>query len=249
MIRSNSYCKVYAEENSIIGFSILTFDNIKKDSKLMLYVSESNRNNGIGNKLYSNVIDFIKSKEIEKVNIEIRIEKYDTSSFFLKKGFNRWFGYCHMNYKEDKKDSSLNPTRYKDTYYNEYKELYENCFYDMRKSLNIKPHRVHPSRDELIKNQDYIFMLLDKNKIIGSVTLLNNEIDDLIVNKNYQNKGYGKELLNFGINHYISQGSKDVYLRVANWNSKAINIYKNVGFRINVKGEYYYLDLNTKKPV
>ena len=44
MIRSNSYCKVYAEENSIIGFSILTFDNIKKDSKLMLYVSESNRN-------------------------------------------------------------------------------------------------------------------------------------------------------------------------------------------------------------
>ena len=80
-------------------------------------------------------------------------------------------------------------------------------------------------------------------------TLLNNEIDDLIVNKNYQNKGYGKELLNFGINHYISQESKDIYLRVANWNSKAINIYKNAGFRINVKGEYYYLDLNTKKPV
>ena len=154
-----------------------------------------------------------------------------------------------MNYKGDKKDSNLNPIRYKDTYYNEYKELYENCFYDMRKSLNIQPHRVHPSRDELIKNQDYIFMLLDKDKIIGSVTLLNNEIDDLIVNKNYQNKGYGKELLNFGINHYISQGSKDVYLRVANWNSKAINIYKNARFRINVKGEYYYLDLNTKKPV
>lgn len=249
MINSNSYCKVYEEGNSILGFSILTFDNIKKDSTLVLYVSESNRNKGIGHKLYSNVIDFIKSKEIEKVNIEIRIEKYDTSSFFFKKGFKRWFGYCHMNYKGDNKNSSLNPVRYKDTYYNKYKELYENCFYDMRKSLNIQPYKVHPSRDELIKNQDYIFMLLDEDKIIGSVTLLNNEIEDLIVNKNYQNKGYGKELLNFGINHYISQESKDIYLRVANWNSKAINIYKNAGFRINVKGEYYYLDLNTKKPV
>lgn len=249
MINSNIYCKVYEKENSILGFYILTFDNIKKDSNLLLYVSEAYRNNGIGNKLYSNVVDIIKSREIKKVNIEIRIEKYDTSGFFLKKGFNRWFGYCHMNYKGDKKDSSLNPIRYKDTYYNEYKEVYENCFYDMRKSLNIKPDIVYPSRDELIEKQDYIFMVVNKDKIIGSVTLLNNEIDDLIVNKDYQNKGYGKKLLNFGINHYISQGSKDVYLRVANWNSKAINIYKNAGFRINVKGEYYYLDLNTKKPV
>lgn len=249
MINSNSYCKVYEEGNSILGFYILTFDNIKKDSNLLLYVSEAYRNNGIGNKLYSNVVDVIKSREIDKVNIEIRIEKHDTSSFFFQKGFKRWFGYCHMNYKGDKRGSSLKPIRYKDTYYHEYKEIYENCFYDMRKSLNIKPYMVYPSRDELIEKQDNIFMLVDKDKIIGSVTLLNNEIDDLIVNKDYQNKGYGKKLLNFGINHYISQGSKDVYLRVANWNSKAINIYKNAGFRINVKGEFYYLDLNTEKPV
>lgn len=39
MINSNSYCKVYEEGNSILGFSILTFDNIKKDSTLVLYVS------------------------------------------------------------------------------------------------------------------------------------------------------------------------------------------------------------------
>ena len=38
-------------------------------------------------------------------------------------------------------------------------------------------------------------------EIIGSVACYGNEIDDLIVNAKYQNRGYGKQLLLWGMNH------------------------------------------------
>lgn len=41
-----------------------------------------------------------------------------------------------------------------------------------------------------------IFMLTHNETIIGSVGCYGMEIDDLFVNKQFQNKGYGKMLLN-----------------------------------------------------
>lgn len=39
-------------------------------------------------------------------------------------------------------------------------------------------------------------MLVSGEEIIGSVACYGNEIDDLIVNQKFQNKGYGKQLWN-----------------------------------------------------
>jgi GNAT superfamily N-acetyltransferase len=40
------------------------------------------------------------------------------------------------------------------------------------------------------------YVLLEKNKLIGTVTLFKNEIKRLFILPKYQNKGYGKILLN-----------------------------------------------------
>ncbi|MBU3104658.1 GNAT family N-acetyltransferase [Clostridium gasigenes] len=90
-----------------------------------------------------------------------------------------------------------------------------------------------------MKNKDNIFLLLDGKDLIGAVSLINNEIDDLIVNEKYQGNGYGKKLLNFAINYYQNNDVENISLGVVQWNDKAIKIYMSVGFKAVVSCEVY----------
>ena len=65
----------------------------------------------------------------------------------------------------------------------------------MRKMLGLQPFNACDSIKQMVDKKDFIFLLLTKNEIVGSVTVFGNEIDDLIVAKNFQKQGYGKELL------------------------------------------------------
>lgn len=75
-------------------------------------------------------------------------------------------------------------------------------------------------------------MLVGKEEMIGSVACYGNEIDDLIVNKKFQNKGYGKQLLLWGMNHIRQKSDEPILLHVAKWNEKALMLYEKVGFAI-----------------
>ncbi|MCA5964579.1 GNAT family N-acetyltransferase [Blautia sp. RD014234] len=46
-----------------------------------------------------------------------------------------------------------------------------------------------------------MFILEDNKKIIGSVAVYGNEIDDLIVAKSHQRRGYGERLLKFAVSY------------------------------------------------
>lgn len=81
------------------------------------------------------------------------------------------------------------------------------------------------------KSKD-IFLLVSGEEIIGSVACYGSEIDDLIVNKKYQNKGYGKQLLLWGMNHIRQISNGPILLHVAKWNEKALKLYEKVGFNI-----------------
>lgn len=61
----------------------------------------------------------------------------------------------------------------------------------------------------------------------------------IIVNEKYQGQGYGKKLLNFGINYYQSRGVKNISLGVADWNVKAVKLYEKAGFTSVVSGEIF----------
>ena len=69
-----------------------------------------------------------------------------------------------------------------------------------------------------------------RREIIGSIACYGNEIDDLIVNKEFQNRGYGKQLLLWGMNHIRQTSNEPILLHVAKWNDKAFMLYKKVGF-------------------
>ena len=77
-----------------------------------------------------------------------------------------------------------------------------------------------------------IYLLINQGEIIGSIACYGNEIDDLIVNKKFQHKGYGKQLLLWGMQCIRKKNTEPIVLHVAEWNKNALLLYKKNGFEI-----------------
>ncbi len=133
--------------------------------------------------------------------------------------------YLHPTYERTKIDM----VPYSSDYKEEYKRIYNECFYKMRQALGIKPFDFIMDDSFLESGMDKVYLLTEGRTLIGSVALKSNEIDDLIVNTRYQNKGYGKQILLWAIEHI---NSDRIVLNVAKWNKKAIDLYYKNGFRI-----------------
>lgn len=117
-------------------------------------------------------------------------------------------------------------------YFEEYMKIYNECFYEMRKTLDIQPYNYLYEYEQIAGKSKDIYLLLDNQEIIGSVACYGNEIDDLIVNKKYQRKGYGKQLLLWGMQCIRQKSDESITLHVAEWNKDALSLYKKVGFEI-----------------
>ena len=117
-------------------------------------------------------------------------------------------------------------------YFEAYMEIYNECFYEMRKALDIEPYNFLHGYEQIAEKKKDIFLYVFDDKIIGSVACYENEIDDLIVHKAFQNKGYGKQLLLWGMQHIRKYSDAPVTLHVADWNKKAIALYEKNGFQI-----------------
>ena len=110
-----------------------------------------------------------------------------------------------------------------------YKEIYNDCFREMRKALDIKPYDFIQDDSFFETGMDKVYLLLNGDETIGSVALKGDEIDDLIVNRKYQGQGYGKQILLWALEHMHSE---KVILHVAKWNRKAVCLYQKTGFEI-----------------
>lgn len=124
---------------------------------------------------------------------------------------------------------------FKEEYFEEYMCIYNECFYEMRKALDIEPYNWYSQYSQMTDKAENIFVLLENNKMIGSVACYGNEIDDLIVKKSYQNRGYGKQLLLWAINHIRQYSDSEITLHVAEWNKGAFGLYENAGFLVRKK--------------
>ena len=130
-------------------------------------------------------------------------------------------------------ESDINLESFSDDFYSEYEKIYNECFFDMRKSLNVEPYNFYSAIEQLDNKKQNIYVLWEGNTLIGSVACYGNEIDDLIVNKAYQNKGIGRKLLLWAIEHIRSNNDEPIILHVAKWNEKALKLYLDNGFEIS----------------
>jgi len=101
----------------------------------------------------------------------------------------------------------------------------------------------------LIINNTFFFKLINKdnsNEIVGFIIVSQDQEDrvnliNLLISKQYQNKGYGSHLLKYTL--YKIQEMNNIEVIVLNVNSKnkvAIWLYQKFGFRIVQKIENYY---------
>ena len=118
---------------------------------------------------------------------------------------------------------------YASVYRNEYRELYNSCYHEMREALGIKPYDFIQDDSFFEHGMEDVYILVENDELIGSVALKGNEIDDLLVKKTYQGQGYGRQILLWALENI---GCDNIILHVAEWNARAVRLYKSVGFEI-----------------
>ncbi len=120
-------------------------------------------------------------------------------------------------------------------YWNEYMQIYNECFYEMRADLEIEPVNFYSDFSQMKDKITDTFLYMQNGEIIGAVSCYGNEIDDLIVKKSHQGQGIGQKLLLWGMNHIKERGCEEIILHVAAWNQKAVELYLKNGFTITKK--------------
>lgn len=138
-----------------------------------------------------------------------------------------------MSYTNDHVEkSNIVCVPFKSEYFQEYMRIYNECFYEMRKALDIQPYHFLNEYKQIIEKVKDVYLLINQGEIIGSIACYGNEIDDLIVNKKFQHRGYGKQLLLWGMQRIRGINNEPITLHVAKWNNEALMLYKKVGFQI-----------------
>ncbi|MBA7521826.1 hypothetical protein ES705_13937 [subsurface metagenome] len=101
----------------------------------------------------------------------------------------------------------------------------------------------------LIINNTFFFKLINddnSNEIVGFIIIIQDREDrvnliNLVISKQYQNKGYGSHLLKYTLNKIKEMNNIEVIvLNVNSKNKVAIGLYQKFGFRIVQKIESYY---------
>ncbi|MCR4838033.1 MAG: GNAT family N-acetyltransferase [Eubacterium sp.] len=125
--------------------------------------------------------------------------------------------------------SSVYMRPYSSGFQEAYKTMYNECYHEMREALRIQPYDFIQDDSFFESGMDGVFLLVEDGDLIGSVTLKESEIDDLIVRKAYQRQGVGRQILLWALEH---MKPVPVFLHVAGWNRKAIILYRKTGFEI-----------------
>ena len=125
--------------------------------------------------------------------------------------------------------ATVNLVPYSPAFREPYKQLYNDCFRDMRRALDIRPYDFIQDDDFFEKGMDAVYLLTDGRALIGSVALKGSEIDDLIVAPRAQGQGYGRKILLWALHHVEAYPA---VLHVAEWNARAIGLYQSLGFEI-----------------
>lgn len=141
-----------------------------------------------------------------------------------------------MEYKGGFIESTLELDNIESKDIKEYIKIYNLAFYEMRKALGVEPYNFYSSEEVVENKKEDIYILKNKECLIGAVSIGGNEIDDLIVYNKYQGLGYGKKLLNYAINKMQKNNINPIKLHVAKWNEKALSLYESIGFQcVNIE--------------
>lgn len=102
----------------------------------------------------------------------------------------------------------------------------------------INTYRIY----DYLDNSNYIILVNEDELVNGSLIVYKNidyyELEIIVVDPNYRNKGIAKRMLSKLLNDYVK--NDEILLEVAVNNKPAINLYSKMGLEvINTRKKYY----------
>lgn len=234
------------DKAGILGFSTYRRWGKEKDkADIYTYVTPSSRRKGIGSLLYHEILKNAESKNLKYISTRIRVDNGDATPFYQRLGYEKWYvEYDFYYYGSEQPKSNLEFVQYEDKYFEQYAQGLRNSFFELRRSNDFQPYYCcelnDDKRREFLNNKENIFLLHQNEELMASVLIERTGlINDLFVLPSYQGKEYGKKTMQFAINKAIERGNKCISLNAIEWNAKALNLYRRLGFDV-VQATHYY---------
>lgn len=241
MINDENILLIYKEENKPIGYIFAK----KIDDKYLidgLYVDSDFRNNGVATELIKKIIKEINSLGNFKIYINVLKENKTSFELYKKMGFTieqeteLKYTMVHNNYKLI--NASINDIK-------RIKKYKLKTIFDYAKDLDQSEiEKINNYVNETVPNQidEYKNIILN-GSIVGSILLTKivNGIllDEIFIEEQYRNKGIGSTI----IKDIITNINCNIYLWVYKDNTKAIKLYKKLGFTIKDETDSrYYME-------
>lgn len=236
-IQSNATTFIVYEQELIKGFAYATMtanDAGDLEAQIRLYVEPNSRKKGVGLALYNELETLLVALKPDVLSAYIRVDIINPASFCNKMGFNKWWGSPELLYTgESFPDSELEFCIYEDKYFERYVKVVQESYYELHKNNDLKPYIA--SKEIITKyklnNKKNVYLALQDEQIMVSVTIGDGTIENLMVSPSYQGKGYGKKALQFGINKLISQGYDTIRICYMEGNTPAEKLYTSLGFK------------------
>ncbi len=138
----------------------------------------------------------------------------------------------NMEYRGDVFErSGIECIPYDGKYFREYQRIMNAGYRELRKAIGIEPCDCMEGLEELQEEEiPCVFLLVRDEELIGSVGIYDNELDNLVVAEQYQNQGFGRKLVLWGMEQIRKKNGEPITLSVVGWNRKAKGLYEKLGF-------------------
>lgn len=156
-------------------------------------------------------------------------------------GLRPWYGYVCMKHDgRDLPECSLDKRVIQPEDFQAYCDVMGLCFVPMREAMDIRPYNVtdmffqteekqKETYEGWMENQENTFMYKKDGKWVGSGLLTGEDIDDIFVLPEFQNHGFGREIV-YDLVAVAKKKGIMPYIGYVKWNRWAGHLYESCGF-------------------
>ena len=241
---ANSQKILLYEQNGIKGFSYYStyYNDEEKIAQISLFVDSDYRLSGIGTALYKETEKLISESAPDFVSVYMRVESENPMPFAEKMGYEKWWGSPELIYRGGAfPKTDLEFVKYEDMFFDKFVKVVQDSYYELHEINDLKPYLApaHSVNEYKLNNKDKVYLVLDHDEIVASVTTGKGEVDNLMVAPGYQGKGYGRKALQFGMNKMLEEGYNDIRICFVEGNKNAEKLYTSLGFKPHHNTQVY----------
>jgi ribosomal protein S18 acetylase RimI-like enzyme len=207
----------------------------------MIRVVDPERSEGVIREFISQALRISKDNEVEYVSTSLPAKHGKLAALFREFGFRELANTYRMVCNLDRPFEPLNILRFKRVERREFNRFVDLTIEFMSGSpdnmLNMVLSNLRGLPEDFLDfvyNLDHFYFVYREDQIIGvlDLDLKRGTVSNIGVNLLYRGKGYGRQIILFGLNELKEAGCDEAGLRVHVDNKPAVNLYKSLGFKV-----------------